>query len=72
MTPCRAGAVGHARRHVAARKTVAQVFLPRVPTDLIAATSVAFMDGLVMDHAYGERGARVAFDVFWLAKLSLG
>ena len=44
---------------------------PRVPAELLAGASVAFLDGLALD-AGGARDPRVAFDVFWLALLSLG
>lgn len=66
-----------ARRRAEAMKTVTRIFerlaiVPRIPVEWIANASVAFMDGLVLDHAYGNRDARVSFDVFWLALLSLG
>jgi AcrR family transcriptional regulator len=45
---------------------------PRVPTEPLASVVVAFGDGLAARPA-GERiaDARVAFDIFWLAILSL-
>jgi hypothetical protein len=44
----------------------------RVPSVLIADAFVAFVDGLALDRVVEpERNARVSFDVFWLAMLSL-
>ncbi len=44
----------------------------RVPATLIADAFVAFVDGLALDRVVEpERNARVSFDVFWLAMLSL-
>jgi AcrR family transcriptional regulator len=44
----------------------------RVPAALIADAFVAFVDGLALDRVVEpERNARVSFDVFWLAMLSL-
>lgn len=44
----------------------------RVPSALIADAFVAFVDGLALDRVVEpERNARVSFDVFWLAMLSL-
>lgn len=45
---------------------------PRVPAALIGNAFVAFVDGLALDRVVEpERNARVSFDVFWLAMLSL-
>lgn len=45
---------------------------PRVPPAIIAATVVAFTDGLAAAHALEpERDPRPAFDVLWLALLNL-
>jgi len=45
---------------------------PRLPTELIAETVVAFVDGLAAIHALTpERDPRPAFDVLWLALLTL-
>ena len=65
-----------AARRAAATGTVTGVFAklgltPRVPPELLADASIAFMDGLAVD-GNGARDPRVAFDVFWLALLSLG
>lgn len=67
--------VSAARRDIAA-ETVSGLFTRlgltlRVPATLIADASVAFADGLALDKQSG-RDARVSFDVFWLAMLSLG
>jgi AcrR family transcriptional regulator len=44
----------------------------RVPTALIGDAFVAFVDGLALDRVVEpDRNARVSFDVFWLAMLSL-
>jgi hypothetical protein len=58
----------------AADETVEQLFtdlglVARMPTKLLAAASIAFMDGLAIDT--GRRDPRASFDVFWLALLSL-
>ena len=64
-------------RLLAAEKTVSEVFSrlmlrPRVPIALLASTQVAFVDGLAMQAAQRpEANHRIAFDVFWLALLSL-
>ena len=64
-------------RRAAATRTVDRLFeslglTPRVPASLIAGVLVAFLDGLALDAALApERNRRVAFDVFWLAMLSL-
>lgn len=45
---------------------------PRVPPALIAETVLAFVDGLATLHALDpERDTRPAFDVLWLALLTL-
>ncbi len=45
---------------------------PRVPAELLGDAFVAFVDGLALDRVVEpERNARVSFDVFWLAMLSL-
>jgi AcrR family transcriptional regulator len=64
-----------ANRRSAAGHTIAGLFkslglVPRVPTTLLADTSIAFLDGLTLDTGMG-RDPRVSFDVFWLAMLSL-
>lgn len=44
----------------------------RVPPELVADTVMAFTDGLTMAHALdGARPTRPAFDVLWLALLTL-
>lgn len=63
-----------ARREAAAH-TVARLFgvlelRPRVPDELLAAVTVAFVDGLAVQRQPTAQ-ARVAFDVFWLAMLDL-
>lgn len=65
-----------ARREAAATVTqelfAALGLKPRVPVPLIADTFVAFVDGLALDRVVApERNARISFDVFWLATLSL-
>lgn len=74
-----------ARRREAATETIEQLFTilelrSRVATPLLANVAVAFIDGLALDaeraaHATPDstetRAPRVAFDVFWLAMLSL-
>lgn len=64
-----------AARRASASHTVAGLFAslgltPRVPPMLLADASVAFLDGLALDAGRG-RDARVSFDIFWLAMLSL-
>ena len=63
-------------RRAAAATTVGHLFArlgltPRVPAELIGDTTIAFVDGLALDHDLGCN-TRVSFDVFWLAILSLG
>ena len=73
------------RRREAARETIERLFAilelrSRVATPLLANVAVAFIDGLALDvnraaSVAGDpsdaRASRVAFDVFWLAMLSL-
>ncbi len=67
---------GHRRRDSAAR-TVDALFAilelrPRVPASLLADVVLAFNTGLAVDWAFvADAERRVAFDVFWLAMLSL-
>ena len=43
-----------------------------MPSALIGHAFVAFVDGLALDRVVEpERNARISFDVFWLAMLSL-
>ena len=69
-------------RQVAAQETVEQLFTilelrPRIEPALLAAVHVAFVDGLAIrsglarDAERSPTSPRVAFDVFWLAMLSL-
>jgi AcrR family transcriptional regulator len=67
-------------RQSAAQETVERLFRildlrPRIEPALLAAVLVAFVDGLAIrskvDHEGAPTSARVAFDVFWLAMLSL-
>jgi AcrR family transcriptional regulator len=74
-----------ALRREAAKQTVERLFTilelrPRIESSMLATVVVAFVDGLALDAglAQGDGGeatvapaARVAFDVFWLAMLSL-
>ena len=71
-----------AARHAAAQETIERLFRilelrPRIEPSLLAAVHVAFVDGLAVRSGLsrGEERAptsqRVAFDVFWLAMLSL-
>ena len=71
-----------AARQSAAQETIERLFgilelRPRIEPALLAAVHVAFVDGLAIRRglARGEERAptspRVAFDVFWLAMLSL-
>ena len=68
--------VADERRQLAAEHTT-QVFSrlalnPRVPPPLIADTVTAFMDGLAIAQAlHPQRDPRPAFDVLWLALLTL-
>ena len=66
----------HRRREAAAetadRLYVALELKPRVPATFLAEVLVAFIDGLAIDHMIRpDSDSRVAFDVFWLAMLSL-
>ena len=67
--------VAEARRRAAGR-TVADLMgrldlTPRVPPELLGEASVTFVDGLAIDGRVSGSDPRVAFDVFWLAMLSL-
>jgi hypothetical protein len=60
----------------AATRTVAQLFdglglTPRMPAALLAATLLAFLDGLAIGPPSATRDPRASFDLFWLALLSL-
>lgn len=65
------------RRRTSAAKTVEHLYAalelkPRVPPPLLAEVIVAFIDGLAVDAGVRvDADHRVAFDVFWLAMLSL-
>lgn len=68
--------VAHRRRELAAVHTTLLFSLlgltPRVPAELIAETVVAFADGLSAAYALEpDRDPRPAFDVLWLALLTL-
>jgi AcrR family transcriptional regulator len=87
LDSCRGAAVQQSARDAAAlrrraaKETIEQLFTildlrPRIEASLLASVLVAFVDGLAIDTgiARGEASAttaRVAFDVFWLAMLSL-
>ena len=87
LDSCRGAAVQQAARdaaalrRAAAKETIERLFTildlrPRIEASLLATVFVAFVDGLAIDSglARGEDTAatsRVAFDVFWLAMLSL-
>jgi len=68
-------------RRSAAKDTVERLFTildlrPRIDSSLLADVFIAFVDGLAMNAGLGAAAgdaptARVAFDVFWLAMLSL-
>jgi AcrR family transcriptional regulator len=63
-------------RRAAAAATVSRLFVrlglvPRISAQLIGDTTIAFVDGLVLNDGSG-RDAQTSFDVFWLAILSLG
>lgn len=65
-----------ALRRAAAARTVERLFAglgltPRMPAALLGAASVAFTDGLAVGGTGTSRDARVSFDLFWLALLSL-
>jgi len=71
-----ARAVAGARRSLATG-TIAEVMgrlglVPRVPAELLGEANVAFVDGLAVGGIVSAADPRVAFDVFWLALLSLG
>ena len=87
LDSCRGSAVRQAARDAAtlrratARETIERLFTilelrPRIEPSLLASVFVAFVDGLAIDTgleraADNAATARVAFDVFWLAMLSL-
>jgi hypothetical protein len=64
-------------RRAAAVESTARLFAllaltPRVPLELIAEAVLAFRDGLAVAAARdSDANPRAAFDVFWLAMLSL-
>lgn len=64
-------------RHAQAEATTDRLFTmlgltPRVPAELMGGVAVAFLDGLAMETSLQpDREARISFDVFWLALLSL-
>lgn len=64
-------------RRDAAAHTVDELFSalqlrPRVPSELLASVFTAFINGLAVDWPFvADAERRVAFDVFWLAMLSL-
>lgn len=66
-----------ARRRETAADTITRLFTalslaPRVPAGMLAEVAVPFMDGLALHaSAVPDGDHRVAFDVFWLALLSL-
>ena len=67
----------HVQRRAIAAASVERIFdrlglTLRIPAALVAEASVAFVDGLALDVANGDRDARVSFDVFWLGMLGLG
>lgn len=74
--PVAARAATTRRREVAAT-TITALFerlalKPRIPAAMLAEVLVAFVDGLALDAVNGPTEAhRVAYDVFWLAMLSL-
>lgn len=65
------------RRRTIAATTVTSLFetlalRPRIPAEMLAEVFVAFVDGLALDAVQGPMEShRVAYDVFWLAMLSL-
>jgi AcrR family transcriptional regulator len=65
------------RRRTVAATTVTTLFetlalRPRIPAEMLAEVQVAFVDGLALDAVQGPMEShRVAYDVFWLAMLSL-
>ena len=67
--------VAAARRDVAGRTSADLMarlgLVPRMPAELLGVASVAFVDGLAVDERVSNGDPRVAFDVFWLAMLSL-
>jgi AcrR family transcriptional regulator len=87
LDSCRGALVQDAARRAAqlrratSKDTVERLFgildlQPRIEPDLLAGVFVAFVDGLAIDSSFTAGGesaarARVTFDVFWLAMLSL-
>ena len=87
LDSCRGALVQAAARQAAqlrrttSRDTVERLFdilelKPRIEPALLGNVFVAFVDGLALDSSIGSHGessaqARIAFDVFWLAMLSL-
>lgn len=65
------------RRRAAAAETADRLYValglkPRIPAGFLAEVMVAFVDGVAIDLTLRpETDGRVAFDVFWLAMLSL-
>lgn len=65
------------RRRAIAASTIGALFerlalRPRIPAPMLGDVFVAFVDGLALDAVNGPTEAhRVAYDVFWLAMLSL-
>ena len=77
-----AARAGASARESAARETIERLFgilelRPRIEPALLATVQVAFIDGLAIRTGLAHRddraptSPRVAFDVFWLAMLSL-
>ena len=72
-----AARVASQRRRAVSATTIATLFdclglRPRVPAPMLAEVFVAFVDGLAVDATpVPMPGHRVAYDVFWLALLSL-
>lgn len=87
LDSCRGASVREAARRAAElRRTVAKATVDRlfgilelksrIEPALLANVFVAFVDGLAIDSSFAPTGessakARIAFDVFWLAMLSL-
>lgn len=69
----RASRLRHGQAGHTAEKLFAMLGLtPRVPPELMAGVIVSFIDGLATESPLQpDREARVSFDVFWLALLSL-
>ena len=76
--PCgEASRIVFASRRELAGQQVALIFsrlelTPRVPETLVADTVMAFVDGLAVTQSLeSDRNPRLAFDVLWLALLTL-